>query len=1474
MSSPRLFCFLTAVAALTGIDFARAERVDIARSGTASQTSEWNGGQYPARLAIDGNPATFSHTDSSTPGNSWSLVLDGDYEVVRLEIVMRADCCGGRLSGSTVRLFDGEGDSVFNSQLTDPGPGQVVAFDVPSGVVARSLRVGFEEGRTNPSAATTLLHFGEIRVFAEIDLLPTIPVFEATPTTINSGQAITLNWQTEGADTVELIGTGIVAGSGSTSAAPSASRVYTLVATNTNGSRSRSLGVTVDGSLLPPSLTEFMAANTRTVVRSDGSTPDWIEIWNPNSVAIDLGGYRLTDDPGAPARFVFPPTSLLPGAFLIIDADTLALDGIVATGFKLNNAADQYLAFLDPAGLILQSFTYPKQRADISYGTDWNGQPKYFLTPTPGESSASGFVDGFVADTRFSLQRGFYDQPQAVSITSETPGAVIYTTTDGSEPSPTNPKAAVHTAPLTVSTTTILRAAAFRDGYLPTDVDTQTYLFANDVGAQSSTPPNFPLAWAPTLTGVVSPVPAFSHFGMDDSVVASLPLTDRDGQSFGMREALLAIPTMSLVMDAAELFDPVSGIHVNAQQRGRFWERRASIEYIDPASGETHQANCGIRTHGGWNRFPEMLKKSFRLYFRSEYGDAKLNFPLFPDSEADSYDRIILRSGNGKAWPSPWRALSGGGNSLERNTYLRDQFVRDLQAEMGSDHVAGNFVHLYVNGHYWGLYNPVERPDEHFASSHFGGLDEDYDVMKWIRGVGHSTAAGSDAGWNSLVSLARSGTTNPVTFAAIAQLLDLPAFADYMLLNFYAGNSDWVDNNTYALRDRTRSGPFRFYCWDAEETFLSTNSDSTGQQVTDTSTELHHALRNNAEYRMLFADRAQKHLFNGGALTRARADALFLRHARTVDRAIVGDSARWGSLLRPSNPYDRADWITEVENIRNNYLTTRGATVLNQLRNGGLFPGVSAPLFSPMRGGEVGPGFVLSLTHPAGQTGTLYYTTDGSDPRLAGGGVSPSAKAFNAVPREEILVPVASTWRYLDNGSDLGSSAVVMGDPAYGSDHWKHPFFTDSAWASGGAPLGYGSISGATIQTQLNYGDPFMKHTTTYFRHPFTVADIGRFSTLRLRLMRDDGAVVYLNGREIARSGFPSGITTITAGTFASDVTGNAEGLFLEFPISPTLLAESVNVLAVEIHQSSLTSSDLGFDLSLAGDALAPGTGGIPFSGDTLVRTRAYSGAAWSPIDEALFLVGNRASDLRVTEIMYHPAPPLSGDAEFIELANLGSVSHHLTDLLLRGGIQFDLAEGNPTTLAPGGRLILVRSASAFATAYPGVPFAGVYAGALGNGGDTLSLQQTNGTVLWSLTYGDDAPWPGGTDGEGHSLTFVAGDPNSPASWRPSVHSGGSPGAGDAAPFVGGDLLSYALSASSVRLASEGVIEYSLTTWLGADDAEIIPECSSDLLSWHAEDFERLRITPLGDGRAEEIWSRPASGAGRLYFRTRLTSRP
>jgi hypothetical protein len=170
-----------------------------------------------------------------------------------------------------------------------------------------------------------------------------------------------------------------------------------------------------------------------------------------------------------------------------------------------------------------------------------------------------------------------------------------------------------------------------------------------------------------------------------------------------------------------------------------------------------------------------------------------------------------------------------------------------------------------------------------------------------------------------------------------------------------------------------------------------------------------------------------------------------------------------------------------------------------------------------------------------------------------------------APPTTVTLVAAGSTWRYLDNGSNQGTA-------------WRAFGFNDGSWKSGRAPLGYGD----PVTTVVSFGSrSSRKHITTYFRQAFTATS--GFTSMSLRLRRDDGAVVYVNGTEVARSNMPSG--TISSTTLASStVDGSNETAWFTFPVSASLFAgANANVVAVEIHQRSRSSSDIVFDLSLTG---------------------------------------------------------------------------------------------------------------------------------------------------------------------------------------------------------------------------------------------------------------------------------------------------
>lgn len=167
------------------------------------------------------------------------------------------------------------------------------------------------------------------------------------------------------------------------------------------------------------------------------------------------------------------------------------------------------------------------------------------------------------------------------------------------------------------------------------------------------------------------------------------------------------------------------------------------------------------------------------------------------------------------------------------------------------------------------------------------------------------------------------------------------------------------------------------------------------------------------------------------------------------------------------------------------------------------------------------------------------------------------------------LLPFGSVWKYLDNGSDQGAA-------------WYAAEFDDSSWASGPAPLGYADSNGRPPATTNSFGpDASAKYPTTYFRQAVEIGDTTSFSSVRLNIERDDGAIVYLNGVELARFNMPTG--EVTYATFAASNANDDGGTAVGFTVDRTLLRRGVNVFAVEIHNDSANSSDIWFQMSLVG---------------------------------------------------------------------------------------------------------------------------------------------------------------------------------------------------------------------------------------------------------------------------------------------------
>jgi autotransporter-associated beta strand protein len=1015
-------------------------------------------------------------------------------------------------------------------------------------------------------------------------------------------------------------------------------------------------------------------------------------------------------------------------------------------------------------------------------------QPRFFETPTPGSVNVNpslGIVEKVVA----SAAAGFYTTAMNVTLSTPTPGATIRYTTNGSEPTLTN--GTVYTGPIAISTTTALRARAFLTDYISRPAATWTYLYLDDVIRQSPSddvtggypdtgvaPSGWPTTWGNNVV----------DYGMDQTIVNSVGATQ-------MKSALLAIPTMTITTDLANLFDPSTGIYANPGNDGRDWERSASLEMINPDGTPGFQVGAGIRMRGGFSRSTDNPKHAFRIFFRSEYGDNELDYPIFGNQPgaATSFQKFDLRTAQNYSWSF------GGDGSM---TMIQDGFEREQQLAMGEISTHSRWVHLYLNGQYWGLFQIEERPEANFGASYLGGDPDNFDTVKSQSGGSVYATDGTIDAYNALYTAVTTQdvSNNTVYYRMQGKnalglddpsipnaevLLDVDNLITYMIGIFHGGDLDAPIsafmgnngiNNFYAVRDRTGRLGWQFVRHDAEHTLLNVNENRMGPfNVNDQGRfnpqTLHQVLMANADYRIRFADLVQKFLTNNGPLSVSGMQAIYNKQVAELNTAIYAESARWGDSKRPTSPLTRSNWLSAVSNQRDNFLVNRNPVFLNQLRANGLLPTLNAPTFLvngvAQQTGSVAPGSKLRF----GATGPVYYMLDGTDPRLPGGGISPSALVYDATLASTTLFATGSSWKYFDQGTDLGTA-------------WRASAFNDAAWATGAGEFGYGDGDETTV---VSFGpNASAKYITTYFRKSFTVADPTLYSGLTLRIKRDDGAVVYVNGQFAGRSNMPTSVGFSTLAT--SDVSGTDENTYFDVPIDPALLVAGNNVIAIEIHQSSAVSPDLSFDAELI--ATGPTSPPITLSGPTLIGARALSGTTWSPFNLATYnaTVAATVGNLAITELHYNPVDPALGlsppfnDAqnyEFVELRNIGAQTINLTGVRFTTGITFDFSTGSVPFLAPGASVLVVSNLQAFQARYGNLlPVAGAYSGNLSNGGEQIVLVDAANNTIHDFIFDDLAPWPTTPDGGGPSLTVVnvAGNYSSPANWRPSFVNNGTPG--------------------------------------------------------------------------------------------------
>lgn len=580
----------------------------------------------------------------------------------------------------------------------------------------------------------------------------------------------------------------------------------------------------------------------------------------------------------------------------------------------------------------------------------------------------------------FSTPGAILSEPLQLNITHDKgfddPRSFIYYTLDNSDPTPDN--GILFVWPITIDSTSVVRAAAFVEGATPSPIQTHTYIFPADVIRQS--PENMMAKGWPSYWGG-----ATVDMGVDSSIVK--------GQEDQLITALNAAPSLSLVLPFESLVDEDEGIFANSENSGREWERPVSVELIYPpdfpdeigqnsrhGNRDGFAVNAGVRIRGGGSsREITNPKHSLRLYFRGSYGPKNLKYDLFGDEGVNEFDKVDLRTAQSNSW-----SLQGSGH----HTFVRDVFSRDTQRDMGLPYTRSRYYHLYLNGQYWGVYQTQERADQWHGEFYIRGDKDDYDVVKHDRG-GIEFSEGNDKAWrllydgvNQLARLADEDERdslymklqgmNPdgVPNSEFPVLLDVDNLIQYMLIIFWTANTDTpiiveppATNNWIGMRDREGDQGFAFFIHDAElslfpgpgtetKPYDRTGPFPVGDRLAKSNPQwIHQQLMGASKYRHRFSELARQHFFGAGALSDSSVLARWDARVNEVRPMIIAESARWGDFRR--DPARTAqDWLHAIDFVREKFFPNRTSIVIEQLRQAMRWeygrPGdrlVSAPLY-------------------------------------------------------------------------------------------------------------------------------------------------------------------------------------------------------------------------------------------------------------------------------------------------------------------------------------------------------------------------------------------------------------------------------------------------------------------------------------------------------------------------------------------------
>lgn len=755
---------------------------------------------------------------------------------------------------------------------------------------------------------------------------------------------------------------------------------------------------------------------------------DWVELENSGASPVTLTGWYLTDNVSNPTKWAFPAGTTIPanGYLLVLcdENDTLPGLAYLHTNFKLSEGGEKLALYNGSTQADL--IDYPRQNNFVTYGRGSSGGVLgYFDVATPGAANLASPIatdrcktpDFFseIAGTIPSVG-GFYTGSQTLVMNSTTLGSEIRYTTDGSEPTATS---TLYTGPITVTagindkTGRVYRARAFKAGSVASDTKSATYLIDQNVALKG---------------------------------VPALVFTGDGARNFYKDYGILAVNGGTY--DGAGVWSEPNAItdyHIGIMH-GRAFERPLFLEWLRNDGQPGFAEEAGVRLASSpfsrprlkltqtaaspWPADPTQ-KSSFNLFFREDYGNSELNYPfLGQDYPVNTFDQLRPRAGK---------------NDI-LNPFIKDELVRRMFRDMGRVSVQGNINTLYINGSYKGFFNTVERYRDGFFDEHYGVTGA------WDIRIIDTTVEGDNLDWNAMITAVQQDLSIKANYDAAMAKIDLDEVIDYYLLNIYLAMWDWPNNNWVAARQRVPSGVWRLHVWDGEggfgnggikppnyDTILTDLRTNAGLGVNGIS-NLFRGIYASPEVKLRFADRINHWFFNGQTLddrTPATsriaaikdqlktpfAPLLLYTHGTTYSDAFFNN---W-TTATTANP-NQGIWTTAMSS-RRSHLFNESPTPASNIgfRAHGLWPATEPVAFS-QHGGNIAAGYNLAMstngTVPGGST--IYYTLNGTDPRVWGGAVAAGASTYSGAIT--LPGPFARVSARVKNGTTGEWSALTTAD--------------------------------------------------------------------------------------------------------------------------------------------------------------------------------------------------------------------------------------------------------------------------------------------------------------------------------------------------------------------------------------------------------------------------------------------------------------